>query len=184
MQDPATVSGNASDDIKQFLVDPLLSFNTLIEGKYRTTFADGVVNRITIDEASLSQQGHSHSKEARVICSIRVAEDMIDGAGILHGGCSALLVDLCSTLAMAALQMYITGKPVVTVSQAMNVVFHAPADLGEDLRIINTSVTTGKRIVSAKTEIWSVTHRRLLVSGVHVKMTPTRKPRAVVTSKL
>ncbi|KAJ3810055.1 HotDog domain-containing protein [Lentinula aff. lateritia] len=179
-QDPTTISGNASDDIKAFLVDPQLSFNTLVEGNFTTTFAQSVVEKIYISEVSLVQNMiEPLRQESRVVCSMRVAEDMINGMGNLHGGCSALLVDLCSTLAMAALQMHLTGKPTVTVSQAMNLSFHAPAGLGEDLRIINTSMSIGTRVISAKTEIWSATHHRILVSGVHLKMTPTRK-----TSKL
>ncbi|KIK60496.1 hypothetical protein GYMLUDRAFT_43820 [Collybiopsis luxurians FD-317 M1] len=129
-QDPNTVSGNASDDIKGFLVDPQTSFNTLNEGKFRTTFAQSVVERIVILEASLIRNGVEPSRqEAKVVCSIRVEEDMINGLGSMHGGASALLVDLCSTLAMVTLQMHLNGSPVVTVSQAMNLTFHAPAPL-------------------------------------------------------
>ncbi|KAF9077945.1 hypothetical protein BDP27DRAFT_1379142 [Rhodocollybia butyracea] len=178
-QDPASILGNASNDIKALLVDPRFSFNTLIEGsgQFYTTFAEGVVERIRISEVSLTHKvAERLNEEARVVCSIRVEEDMINSWGALHGGCSALLVDLCSTLSIAALQMHLTGKPIITVSQAINLVFHASAFLGEELKIINTSMTVGRRAVSAQTEIWSATNHRLVVSGVHVKMTPTRKP--------
>jgi len=176
--DPATISGNASDDIKRFLADPQTSFNTLIEGMCKTTFAESVVNRIVISEVSVAQNATEPSRhEARVVCRIQVADDMVNRLGSLHGGCSSLLVDLCSTTAMVALQMHLSGLPTITVSQAMHLIFHAPAALGEDLQIINTSISVGKRVESAKTEIWSTTRRRLLVTGIHVKMAPTRKPK-------
>jgi len=81
--------------------------------------------------------------------------------------------------------MHLSGSSTPTVSQSMNVFFHAPAVLGEVLQIINTSISIGKRVVSAKTEIWSTTHRRLVVSGIHVKMAPSRMPEIeIVPSKL
>ncbi|GAW07385.1 hypothetical protein LENED_009373 [Lentinula edodes] len=140
-QNPATISGNASDDRKTFLVDPQLSFNTLVEGNFTTTFAQSIVEKIYISEVSLVQNViEPLRQESRVVYTMQVAEDMINGMGNLHGGCSALLVDLCSTLAMVALQMHITGKPTVTVSQGF---------------MLQLDCT---RVVSAKTEIWSATH--------------------------
>lgn len=143
-QDPTTISGNASYDIKKYLADPQTSFNTLVERELRTTFAESVVEKIVISEVSVVQNAIEPSRqEARVVCSIKVAEgmfstlsnpmptcfrsDMINGIGSLHGGCSSLLIDLCSTLAIAALQIHLSGNSTATVSQSMNVVFHAPA---------------------------------------------------------
>lgn len=187
-QDPTTISGNASYDIKKFLADRQTSFNTLIERDLKTTFAESVVKKIVISDISVVQNAIEPSRqEARAVCSIEVAEgmfcalsnssmptcfhsDMINGIGSLHGGCSSLLIDLCSTLAIVALQMHLSGSSTPTVSQSMNVFFHAPAVLwavlhpwqistdsvmirGEVLQIINTSISIGKRVVSAKTEV-------------------------------
>ncbi|KAK7470038.1 hypothetical protein VKT23_001474 [Stygiomarasmius scandens] len=98
---------------------------------------------------------------------------MVNGIYSIHGGCSALLIDLCSGQAVTALNMYMGIGNILTVSQSLNVVYHAPAFLGETLRIVNTSVAVGSRVETARTEIWSETHHRLVASGVHVKMTPT-----------
>ncbi|KAK7029372.1 hypothetical protein VNI00_014626 [Paramarasmius palmivorus] len=65
------------------------------------------------------------------------------------------------------------GTKVVNVSLALNIAYHAPAGLGEDLRIVSTTLTVGGRAFSARTEMWSETHHRLVASGVHIKLTPS-----------
>ncbi|KAK6971335.1 hypothetical protein R3P38DRAFT_3242698 [Favolaschia claudopus] len=54
---------------------------------------------------------------------------------------------------MSGLCLWILQPDVFTVSQSLNVVFHAPAALGETLRIVNTTLTVGSRAMSARTEV-------------------------------
>lgn len=112
-------------------------------------------------------------EEGRVVCSLVVTEDMLNGSGTMHGGCAAFLIDYCSSLVDTAYSVTVSGKPIFSVSQALNVVYHSPAVLGDKLRIVNTTITTGARASSARTEIWNETHRRLVASGIHVKMQPS-----------
>lgn len=84
-----------------------------------------------------------------------------------------LILCSCSSLALLALGAAQTGDRTLSVSQALNIVFHSPAALsvisqfkralllnlspfdysGETLRIVNTSVSTGVRAATARTEV-------------------------------
>ncbi|KAJ3861407.1 hypothetical protein EV359DRAFT_66516 [Lentinula novae-zelandiae] len=68
------------------------------------------------------------------------------------------------------------GFPGLGFSETIHVIFHAPAVLGEELQVVNTCTSAGEIVQSARTEIWSVTHHRLVVSGVHVTVKP-QKPK-------
>ncbi|KAK0491594.1 hypothetical protein IW261DRAFT_1438465 [Armillaria novae-zelandiae] len=98
---------------------------------------------------------------------------MVNGAMTIHGGCSAYLVDICSTLAIIVYTLS-SGRPVNTVSQSINMTYHSPAGLGEELRIVSTTMTIGSKTLIARTEIWSDTTKRLVASGVHSKMEPSQ----------
>lgn len=39
------------------------------------------------------------------------------------------------------------------VSQALNTVYHGPAQLGDLLRIVSTTITTGARVLTAQWEV-------------------------------
>ncbi|KAJ7266432.1 HotDog domain-containing protein [Mycena haematopus] len=132
-------------------------------------FGDPIIARLVVTHASVENKAEEPLKqEGRLVCELTVTEDMLNGGGNVHGGCSALLIDVCSTLSLLVFQ---PGVP--SVSQALNIVYHSPAALGETLRIINTTMTVGARAMSARTEIWNATKHRLVASGVHIKMQPS-----------
>ncbi|KAJ7768734.1 HotDog domain-containing protein [Mycena olivaceomarginata] len=136
----------------------------------RPGFGDDIIRRLVVTHASVEKKVEEPLKqEGRVVCELIVTEDMLNGGGNVHGGCAALLIDVCSTLSLLAFQ-----PGIHTVSQSLNVVYHSPATLGETLRIVNTSMTVGARAMSARTEIWNATKHRLVASGVHIKMQPSR----------
>lgn len=54
---------------------------------------------------------------------------MLNGGASIHGGCSALLIDVCSTLALTALQFETTGELFIGVSQTISIMYHSPASL-------------------------------------------------------
>ncbi|KIK89786.1 hypothetical protein PAXRUDRAFT_831778 [Paxillus rubicundulus Ve08.2h10] len=91
--------------------------------------------------------------EGRVVFETTVEDDMLNGNGTLHGACSALLIDNCSTMPIALLNLATTGKADLGISQSIHILFHAPAMSGDRLRII-----------------WNVSHHRLVASGIHTKM--------------
>ncbi|KAJ7173076.1 HotDog domain-containing protein [Mycena crocata] len=131
----------------------------------KSTFGASIVERLLITHASVEQKPEEPSKqEGRVVCELTVTEEMLNGAGTIHGGCSALIIDVGSSLALMALTRG------MHVSQSLNIVYHSPAAL---LRIINTTMTVGARAMSVRTEIWNTTHHRMVASAVHVKMKPS-----------
>ncbi|KAN0128573.1 HotDog domain containing protein [Lactarius tabidus] len=131
---------------------------------------------VVVTEASIVPKAEEASRtEARVVCEVTVEEDMLNPGGRLHGACAAYLIDSCSTLVFVA-----SGRS-GGVTQSLDLVFHAPAAPGSKLRIVNTGMAVGARIMSSRTEIWDDTTKRLCVTGIHVKMEPS-PPKS--TSKL
>ncbi|KAJ3741446.1 HotDog domain-containing protein [Lentinula detonsa] len=163
------ISGNGSEEVKAHLKDiPKLFLNNR-----PNSFAASVITRLSLTEVSIKSNAvEPQRKEGLVVHTITVEEDMVNGGGNIHGGCSAFLIDICSTASIMALKIS-QGLTTLDVSQSLNIVYHAPAAIGESLRIVNTTMTVGRRVASARTEIWSETHHRLVASGVHIKMEPS-----------
>lgn len=171
--DVSTIAGNASDDIKTFLGDAsnLFGNRTDFPGPI---FGEAIQKRLRVTEVSVNKKAEEPKKlEGRVVLETVIEEDMLNGGGKIHGGCSAFLIDICSTMALVALSLAQTGTVSLTVSQSLNVVFHSPGSLGDKIRIVNQTLTLGARAHSVRTEIWNVTHNRLISSGTHIKMQPS-----------
>ncbi|KAJ4479364.1 HotDog domain-containing protein [Lentinula aciculospora] len=165
----SAIVGNGSEEVKAHLQDIP---NLLINGR-QNSFAASVITRLNLAEVSIKSNAiEPHRKEGLVVYTIVVEEDMVNGGGNIHGGCSAFLVDVCSTACIMALKIQ-QGVSALDVSQSLNIVYHAPAAIGEILRIVNTTMTVGRRVASARTEIWSENHHRLVATGVHIKMEPS-----------
>ncbi|KAJ7223056.1 HotDog domain-containing protein [Mycena pura] len=161
------ITGNVDDHTKQAFSDLPALFGSRRKGG-RVNFGDDIFARIVVTHASVDNKAEEPLKqEGRVVCEIVVTEDMLNGGGNLHGGCSAYLIDNCSSLSLMIVQ------PGPNVSQSLNIVYHSPATLGDKLRIVNTSIAIGARALSARAEIWNVTKHRLVASGVHIKMQPS-----------
>ncbi|KAI9447712.1 hypothetical protein H4582DRAFT_1895821 [Lactarius indigo] len=140
------IKGNLPDEQKQAL--EMIMYDVMSTSEI---FGASVGKRVVITEAA-------SRTEARVVCEVTVEEDMLNPGKSLH---------CCSTL------VFIAAGRSAGVSASMNVVYHAPAALGSKLRIVNTGMAVGARIMSARTEIWDDTKKRLCVTGIHVKMEPS-----------
>jgi len=157
------VKGNVSPELKERLETIMYQVMTQSD-----VFGSSVGKRVVITEASIVPKAEEASRtEARVVCEITVEEDMLNPGRSLHGGCAAFLIDSCSTLVFVA-----AGRD-AGVTASMDCVYHAPAALGSKLRIVNTGMAVGARIMSSRTEIWDDTKKRLCVTGIHVKMQPS-----------
>lgn len=178
--DVSHIRGNAPTEIKERLSNIKAYFRSFAPTKFQdlpNTFGKSISNRFAVTEISILSKVDEESKlEGKVVVEIEVDEEMINGAGNIHGGCSAFLVDVCSSLSISALSLATVGKEQPSVSQAINMIYHSPATLGDKLRIVNTSMTLGNRTQSCRTEIWNSTHHRLVASGTHVKMMPSPPP--------
>ncbi|KAG6844358.1 hypothetical protein H0H87_007539 [Tephrocybe sp. NHM501043] len=178
-RDISQVAGNAPNDVKAAVADTSMFFARRIDGVTGPIFGEAITKRMIVTEVSIDKKAEEPLKtEGRVVCELTVEEDMVNGGGNIHGGCSAFLVDICSSMCLMALRLATSGEYEGSVSQSLNIVYHSPAGLGERLRIVNTTMTMGARATSARTEIWNTTHHRLVSSGVHIKMKPSPPPKA------
>jgi acyl-coenzyme A thioesterase 13 len=182
--DVAHIKGNVSDDTKRLVAQPMQTFMATDPSGNVIGFAPTVVERLEIIEVSVHpKRDEPRKKEAYVVIELDALEDTLNGGANVHGGCHAFLIDVCSSLALAAYSLEAQGMFSTTVSQSLNVVYHAPAPGGVRLRIVNTTMAVGARTASVRTEIWDITHKRLVSSGVHVKMNPSA-PASSSQSKL
>ncbi|KAL5479088.1 hypothetical protein ACEPAI_2376 [Sanghuangporus weigelae] len=164
----ASIAGNAPTSAKQQMVSALCVFMHGGSG-----FADAIGGRLVITEAEITRKRDEPERmEARVVCEIGVEQDMVNGGGNMHGGCSAYLIDVCSTLPIIGLMDAMKRGGRGGVSQVLDVVYHSPARVGDVLRIVSTTISLGARTMSARSEIWNVTQHRLVATGVHIKMDP------------
>ncbi|KAJ7301204.1 HotDog domain-containing protein [Mycena albidolilacea] len=109
--------------------------------------------------------------EAVTIAELTVTKHMLNGAGMLHGGCVTYLIDNCASTPLVLLGV-LSGTNGVGVTQGMNVLFHAPAPVGSLLRITSSSIAMGSRIMSARCEITDATTARVVASAFLNKMQP------------
>ncbi|KAF8464967.1 HotDog domain-containing protein [Russula ochroleuca] len=161
--DDSRIKGNLPPKVKHMLDSVLHELMAR-----PNVFGAAIGERIDITEASIVPKVEESSRsEARVVCEVTVAEDMLNPEGSLHGGCAAFLIDACTTL------VFLAAARCAGVSATMNIVYHAPAAPGAKLRIVNSAIAMGARIMSARSEIWDDTAKRLCVTGVHIKMEPS-----------
>ncbi|EPS99051.1 hypothetical protein FOMPIDRAFT_1024425 [Fomitopsis schrenkii] len=158
---------NLSPEHKEIIARAGAAFNS--EGH----FADSIMMQTRMIECTTFVRPEDGSTQARVVLELVVAQDMCNAHGMMHGGCSAYLVDHCTSVALIV-QGLVTEGSLYLVSQSLNTTYHAGAKLGDKLNIVCTTVSAGKRAVSARAEIWNLTTRRLTVTGNQVQMVPSR----------
>ncbi|KAJ6480414.1 hypothetical protein C8R45DRAFT_832196, partial [Mycena sanguinolenta] len=122
---------------------------------------------LVVTHASVEEKVEEALKrEGKVVCELTVTEDMLNGLGTVHGGCSAFLIDICViryfTLSRptdpnlltrcSSMALFVFQPELASVSSSMDVVFHSPASIGETLRIVNSTIAVGARAMSARTE--------------------------------
>ncbi|KAJ7815934.1 HotDog domain-containing protein [Mycena leptocephala] len=156
--DIAAIAGNAPDYVKQ------LTCNVF--------YAYGVVDR---DVFGYAVGRATRFVEMRVgavtVAEVGVTKHMLNGAGMLHGGCVTYLIDNCASTPLVVLGV-LTNTNGVGVTQGMNVLFHAPAPVGSLLRITSSSISMGSRVMSAKCEITDKASGRVVASAFLNKMQP------------
>ncbi|KAJ3770360.1 hypothetical protein FB446DRAFT_172303 [Lentinula raphanica] len=148
---------------------------------------DSMVSQATEKDSTnqIPAQSGQSVESVTLICEVDVSPDMANNHHLLHGGCTAFLVDMCSSLSVVALTMMRRSikspSPAVQnhpaqfdmLSQSMNVVYHSPSQVGDRLRIVSTTMPMRELVsnVCVQTEIWSTTQHRLVASGVQNMMT-------------
>ncbi|KAG2057953.1 hypothetical protein BDR06DRAFT_1004642 [Suillus hirtellus] len=166
--DASQIQGNVSPYVKQLILN---TFNAYGAGDEHC-FGHSVAKAVKFIDISAHE---SHEKQGRMeattIAEVIVSKSMLNGAGMLHGGCLAFLIDnCCSTpLVVLGLLQNING---VGVTQSMNIIFHSPGSVGSCLRIISTSIAMGGRIMSARCEVINKKTGSVVASAYLNKMQP------------
>ncbi|KAI0357962.1 hypothetical protein OH77DRAFT_1422127 [Trametes cingulata] len=167
--DASDIAGNAPHRVKQLILNTLGAYGVGTPD----CFAHTVGRRIRIVEVNYLADGRKTT--AVVVAEVQAGQDMLNGAGTVHGGCLCYLIDNCASFPLVALglQRNING---VGVSQAMNVFFHAPASIDTHMRITSTSVTLGSRIMTSRCEVTDKDTGQMIASALLSKMQPTAPP--------
>ncbi|KAF9463199.1 HotDog domain-containing protein [Collybia nuda] len=166
--DVSTIGGNAPDFVKQLNSNTYFSYGVGDED----CFGHRVGKAVKFVEVSVDRRLERQGRmEATTVAEVVVTKHMLNGAGMLHGGCVAYLIDnCCSTpLVVLGLLQNVNG---VGVTQAMNVLFHSPAPTGTHLRIVSTSISLGGRVMTSRCEIIDKDSGRTIASAFLNKMQP------------
>ncbi|KAG6333587.1 hypothetical protein ID866_5503 [Astraeus odoratus] len=166
--DVSQISGNLSPHMKQLILNTFMAYG----GGDENCFGHAVAKAVKFVDMNVSKCEEKQGRmEATTVAEVVVNKTMLNGAGMLHGGCVAFLIDNCCSTPLVALGLMqnING---VGVTQAMNVVFHSPAPAGSCLRIISTSIAMGGRIMSARCEVIEKRTGRIVASAYLNKMQP------------
>ncbi|EIN06665.1 hypothetical protein PUNSTDRAFT_145203 [Punctularia strigosozonata HHB-11173 SS5] len=168
--DVSTIKGNLSPDDKQTLVNLLAYYVGAGE-----VYSNDVGKKIRITEVDVRKTASDEPTwQSESVCEILVENHMLNPHGVLHGGCMAYLVDLCSSVPIVAIAL-VSGSAGVGFSQAMNIIWHAPAKGGTTLSIVGKSLSVGKNILTCQCEIWDKEKGKLLATAVHSKVQPEPK---------
>uniref|UniRef100_A0A674P143 Acyl-coenzyme A thioesterase 13 n=1 Tax=Takifugu rubripes TaxID=31033 RepID=A0A674P143_TAKRU len=100
----------------------------------------------------------------KVVCGMRVEEEHTNKGGTLHGGLTATLVDVISTLAIMNSER---GAPGVSVD--MNITYMNAAKIGEDVLITAQVLKQGRTLAFATVDLTSKVTGKLIAQGRHTK---------------
>jgi acyl-coenzyme A thioesterase 13 len=166
--DASQIQGNVSPYVKQLILNTFIAYGAGDE----LCFGHLVAKAVKFIDISAHE---SHEKQGRMeattVAEVLVSKSMLNGAGMLHGGCLAFLIDNCCSTPLVALGL-IQNVNGVGVTQSMNIMFHSPAPVGSCLRIISTSVAMGSRIMSARCEVINKKTGSVVASAYLNKMQP------------
>ncbi|KAF9242287.1 HotDog domain-containing protein [Melanogaster broomeanus] len=165
--DASQIPGNVSPRVKQLIYNTFIVYGAGDE----QCFGHSVAKAVKFVDISAYQSKEKHRMEAITVAEVDVTKSMLNGAGMLHGGCIAFLIDNCCSTPLIALGL-IQNVNGVGVTQAMNVLFHSPAPPGACLQIISTSIAMGSRVMSARCEVINKQTGSVVASAYLNKMQP------------
>ncbi|KAK7899069.1 hypothetical protein WMY93_019922 [Mugilogobius chulae] len=119
-----------------------------------TSGFDRVLNKVEVLSAS----------PGKVVCEMQVADEHINRGGTLHGGMTATLVDVISTLAIMHSERNLPG-----VSVDMNITYMNAAKIGEDVLITAQVLKQGRTLAFATVDLTNKATGKLIAQGRHTK---------------
>jgi len=166
--DPSSIAGNVSDYVKRLNSNTYLSYGVGDEDCFGYKVGKGVkFVEVTVNR----RQDRQDRLEATTVAEVLVTKHMLNGAGMLHGGCVAYLIDNCCSTPLVVLGL-LRNVNGVGVTQAMNVLYHSPASLDTRLKIVSTSISIGCRVMTSRCEIVDKDSGRVIASAFLNKMQP------------
>lgn len=88
--DPSQISGNVSPQIKQLILNTFMAYGAGDE----TCFGHAIAQAVKFIDISVTAcEAKKGRMEATTVAEVVVAENMLNGARMLHGGCIAFLID-------------------------------------------------------------------------------------------
>ncbi|CAI5690739.1 acyl-coenzyme A thioesterase 13 [Oreochromis aureus] len=100
----------------------------------------------------------------KVVCEMRVDEEHTNRGGTLHGGLTATLVDVVSTMAIMYSER---GAPGVSVD--MNITYMNAAKMGEDVLITAQVLKQGRSLAFATVDLTNKVTGKIIAQGRHTK---------------
>ncbi|KAJ7156310.1 HotDog domain-containing protein [Mycena filopes] len=174
----ASIAGNVPPSIKQLTCNTFFAYGVGSRHPYDSdpteyeTFGYAVGRAVRFVEMRVEYPEERGGRmEAVVVQEVSVAKHMLNGAGMLHGGCVTYLIDNCASTPLVVLGL-LNGTNGVGVTQGMNVLFHAPVGLGSTLRISSSSISMGSRVMAARCELTDKSTGRVVASAFLNKMQP------------
>ncbi|KAF7289912.1 4HBT domain-containing protein [Mycena indigotica] len=169
--DVGLIRGSAPDHVKQLVCNTFYSYGV---GE-PDVFGYGLGRATRFVQISVDPSVERGGRmEAVTVAEVTITKSMLNGAGMLHGGCVTYLIDNCASTPLVALGL-MSGTNGVGVTQGMNVLFHAPAPIGTTLRISSSSISMGGRVMAARCEITDKTSGRVVASAFLNKMQPNTR---------
>ncbi|PIO38991.1 hypothetical protein AB205_0007520, partial [Aquarana catesbeiana] len=100
----------------------------------------------------------------KLVCEMKVDEDHTNRGGTLHGGLTATLVDMVSTVALLNTDR---GAPGVSVD--MNITYMNAAKIGESILITAQVLKQGKTLAFATVDLVNKDTGKIIAQGRHTK---------------
>ncbi|XP_020510998.1 acyl-coenzyme A thioesterase 13 [Labrus bergylta] len=133
---------------------PLNSLKQLVKAMLDTPGFDRVLSKVNILSAS----------PGKLVCEMRVEEEHTNRGGTLHGGLTATLVDVISTVAILNTERAAPG-----VSVDMNITYMSAAKIGEDVLITAQVLKQGRTLAFASVDLTNKATGKIIAQGRHTK---------------
>ncbi|KDR84177.1 hypothetical protein GALMADRAFT_54329 [Galerina marginata CBS 339.88] len=161
--DASDIRGNVSEETKKTCLMVFRFFVSTPGKSYGAEIGENL-KLVEINILKMDRFGKGPSTYAETAVDVTVKKDMCNVFHILHGACAAYIVDLCSVSSLVALGTSL-GFDGTGVSQSMNLIWHHPIHLGEEVTVVSTSMSARGRVRTVKCELWS--KNALCISAVH-----------------
>ncbi|KAM9308310.1 acyl-coenzyme A thioesterase 13 [Gastrophryne carolinensis] len=132
----------------------LNTLRTLMKGLCDGPGFDRVVSKLRLVSAS----------PGKLVCEMKVDEDHTNRGGTLHGGLTATLVDVVSTVALLNTERAAPG-----VSVDMNITYMNAAKVGDSVLITAEILKQGKTLAFATVDLVNKDTGKIIAQGRHTK---------------